>query len=187
MEPPASEAPEGFLRRTEFRVLDLQRQGFALDAKRERAALLPQVFLGYQYGIDASQYHWDERGQAVTATLNVPIFDWFRARSLGRQFDLRATQVNNTRQLTERTFSREYAAAKARMTSVFAQLKAAEAQVRLFDENLKLSRVRYEGGEGPALDVVLAQTSLQQARANYFNTLFLYTNARADLEVAAGR
>ena len=60
-------------------------------------------------------------------------------------------------------------------------------QVKLFEENLKLSRVRYEGGEGPALDVVVAQSQLQQARANYYGTLFLYTGARADLEVAAGQ
>ena len=59
--------------------------------------------------------------------------------------------------------------------------------MKLFEQNLKLSRLRYDGGEGPALEVVFAQTQLQQARANYFNTLFLYTNARADLEVAAGR
>ena len=73
------------------------------------------------------------------------------------------------------------------MASVFEQVAVAESQVKLTEENLKLSQVRYEGGEGPALDVVVAQTQLQQARANYFNTLFLHANARADLEVAAGR
>ncbi|MEQ1945954.1 MAG: TolC family protein [Bryobacteraceae bacterium] len=185
-EPPA-ETAGAFLGRPEFRILDLQKQGFTLDAKRERAALLPQIFLGVQYGIDANRYSWRERGTAVVATLNVPIFDWFRARSLSQQFTTRALQVSNTRNLTERVFSREYESAKARMTSVYEQVKVAETQVKLFEENLKLSKVRYEGGEGPALDVVLAQTQLQQARANYFNTLFLHANSRADLEVAAGR
>ncbi len=184
---PTTEGPGLFLRRTEFRIFDLQQKGFALDAKRERAALLPQVFLGYQYGIDANRYRWDERGKALLASVNVPIFDWFRARSLAQQFTTRSQQVESTRQLTARAFSREYETANARMNSVYAQLKSASSQVQLFEENLKLSRTRYEGGEGPALDVVLAQTQLQQARANYYNTLFLYTNAKADLEVAAGR
>ena len=175
-----------FLRRPEFRIFDLQKRGFALDAKRERAALLPQVLIGFQYGIDASRYSWQERGSAVVASLNVPIFDWFRARSLSQQFTTRTLQVESTRQLSERVFSREYESAKARIASVAEQLKIAETQVKLFEENLKLSRVRYEGGEGPALDAVLAQTQLQQARTNYFNTLFLYANAQADLEVAAG-
>ena len=73
------------------------------------------------------------------------------------------------------------------MVSVYEQVKVAESQMNLYGEDLRLSKLRYEGGEGPALDVVVAQTQLQQARANYFTTLFLYANARADLEVAAGR
>ena len=52
---------------------------------------------------------------------------------------------------------------------------------------MKLSRTRYEGGEGPALDVVASQQQLQQARVNYFTVLADYSNARADLEVATGR
>jgi outer membrane protein TolC len=40
--------------------------------------------------------------------------------------------------------------------------------VKLSKDNLRLSRVRYEGGEGVALDVVAAQGQLAQARANYF-------------------
>jgi outer membrane protein len=186
-DPLAGESDRAFLRRPEFRIFELQKRGFLLDAKRERAALLPQVILGSQYGIDANRYSWRERGSGLSATLNVPIFDWFRARSLSQQFLTRALQIDNTRNISERTFSREYESARARLSSIREQLKTAEAQMRLFEENLKLSRVRYEGGEGPSLDVVVAQTQLQQARTNYFNTLFNYANARADLEVAAGR
>ncbi len=184
---PANEGAGGFLGRPEFRIFELQKLGFTLDAKRERAALLPQVSLGFQYGIDANRFSWKDRGTAVIASLNVPVFDWFRARSLSRQFTTRAQQIDNARQLTERVFSREYASAQARSASVREQVLVAESQVKLFEENLKLARVRYEGGEGPALDVVLGQTQLQQARTNYFDTLLLYANARADLEVAAGR
>ncbi len=186
-EPPGSATPGAFLFRPEFRIFDLQKIGFTLDAKRERAALLPQVSFGYQYGLDANQYAWRERGTAVMASLHVPVFEWFRARSLAQQFTTRAQQAGDTRKLTERVFSREYESARARMVSVYEQVKVAESQMNLYGEDLRLSKVRYEGGEGPALDVVVAQTQLQQARANYFTTLFLYANARADLEVAAGR
>lgn len=187
LEPERPESPGAFLRRTEFRLFDLQKRGFQLDAKRERAMLLPQISLGMNYGIDANRYDWRERGTALVATLNVPIFDWFRARSLAGQFTTRSQQVESTRQVTERIFSKEYEAAKTRVTSVRDQLLSADQQVKLFEENLKLSQVRYEGGEGPALDVVVAQTQLQQARANYFSTLFSLAAAKADLEVAAGR
>lgn len=186
-EPALPEASGAFLDRFEFRLFDLQKRGFQLDAKRERAALLPQVTLGFAYGLDANRYAWRERGSAVVATLNVPIFDWFRAKSLSAQFTARSQQVDGTRQVTERVFSKEYEAAKSRAASVREQLQSADRQVKLFEENMKLSQVRYDGGEGPALDVVLAQTQLQQARVNYYGTLFALAAAKADLEVAAGR
>lgn len=184
---PPPTPPGAYLARPEFRIFDLQRRGFQLDARRERAALLPQITLNYLYGLDVNTYTWRQRGAAVIANVNIPVFDWFRARSTARQFSLRAQQMEDTRRISERVFSREYESAKARLDSVYAQLAVANDQVRLSEENLKLSRVRYEGGEGPALDVVAAQSQLQQARSNYFTTLFLYATARADLEVAAGR
>ena len=60
-------------------------------------------------------------------------------------------------------------------------------QVKLSEENLRLARLRYDGGEGLALDVVSAQNQLAQARANYYTALASYQNGRADLEVASGR
>ena len=186
--PPSEEAtPGAYLRRPEFLVFNLQKQGFQLDAKREHAALLPQVNVNYQYGIDANVYSYKERGSALFATVTVPIFDWFKARSLTQQFKLRAEQVDNTRSLTERAFSREYENARARAVSLFEQSKLAETQIKLNEDNLRLSQIRYQGGEGPALEVVMAQTQLQQARANYYTTLFQYANARAALEVARGQ
>ena len=47
--------------------------------------------------------------------------------------------------------------------------------------------LRYEGGEGLALDLVAAQNQLAQARTNYYTAVANYLNARADLEVAAGK
>ena len=55
------------------------------------------------------------------------------------------------------------------------------------EDDLRLSRIRYEGGEGSALDVVTAQSQLAQARSNHYTALANYLNARADLEVASGQ
>jgi outer membrane protein TolC len=70
--------------------------------------------------------------------------------------------------------------------AAYAQIALTRAQVTLSAENLRLSRVRYEGGEGSALDVVAAQGQLADARTNYFTTLARHLEARADLAVAAG-
>ncbi len=73
------------------------------------------------------------------------------------------------------------------MKQFYEQVSQSRSQVSLAEEDLMLSRVRYEGGEGAALDVVVAQNQLAQARSNYFSSITNYFNARLDLEVASGR
>jgi outer membrane protein TolC len=100
---------------------------------------------------------------------------------------MRIEQVETNRAISERTFSREYQSALSRVNLLFTQIAQTREQVRLAEEDLNLSRVRYEGGEGAALDVVTAQNQLSQARNNYYASVANYLNARADLEVASGK
>lgn len=182
---PLSASP--YLGRPEFRLFEAQKQGFMADARRARADMLPRLSLIQQYGVDATRFSFADRGYATFVHLNVPVFDWFRARSAARQSELQARQVDATRRMAERVFSKEYRDALARVDLLYSQIATTEKQVRLSEDNLRLSRVRYEGGEGLALDVVAAQTQLAQARANYFAARANYLNARVDLEVAEGK
>ena len=187
---PAPEAPTvaaPFLRRIEFNLFDAQQRGFLADSRRARRKLRPRTSLVFQYGIDAQRVSINNRGYATFIRLNIPVFDWFRARSASQQFQLQAQQVGTTRQIAERVFSKEYQDALARVQLIYAQIASTDAQVKLSEDNLRLSRVRYEGGEGPALDVVAAQAQLVQVRNNYYAVRASYLNARADLEVARGQ
>ena len=174
------------MRRLEFNLLEAQRRGFQADARRARAELFPQASFVFQYGLDSLRWSMRERGYAAFVNLNIPVFDWLKTRSLARQFQLRTRQVETTREITARNFSRDYQTAAARVKLIYDQLEFTQSQVKLSEENLRLSRVRYEGGEGTALDVVAAQNQLTQARMNHYTAVANYLNARADLEVAAG-
>src|SRR5205814_10416725 len=98
-----------------------------------------------------------------------------------------AQQVGSNRQASQRLFSKDYRDALARVDLIYSQIARTEIQIRLSEDNLRLSRVRYEGGEGTSLDVVASQNQLAQARANYYTSKANYLNARADLEVARGQ
>jgi outer membrane protein len=185
-QPPPGQAPP-WLRRPELNLLEAEKRGFEADYRRERAAFFPQLGLVYQYGLDAPALNWNERGSAFFVTMSFPIFDWFRIRNTARQFTLRSEQTDANRVVATRAFSREYETALARLRLMWQQIATTDLQVKTSEENLKLARVRYEGGEGPALDVVVAQQQLQQARTNYFTLRAEYANARADLEVARGQ
>jgi outer membrane protein TolC len=104
-----------------------------------------------------------------------------------QQARLRAQQLESTRVITERAYSKEYEGALTRVRQLFEQITLTSQQAKLAGEDLRLSRIRYEGGEGTAIDVVTAQNQLAQARSNYYTALANYLNARADLEVASGR
>jgi outer membrane protein len=176
-----------FLHRAEFTLLDAQHRGFQADARTARAAMLPQLNLAFQYGIDSDALRIRDRGYAAYLNLNIPLFDWMKARSATRQAQLRAAQVDFSRAISERLFSRDYQSALARVRQSYEQISLTRSQAALAAQDLKLSRLRYEGGEGAALDVVTAQSQAAQARANYYTAVANYWNAKADLEVAAGR
>jgi outer membrane protein TolC len=83
-------------------------------------------------------------------------------------------------------FSREYQDALSRARMIHAQIATTRTQVQLSEENLRLSRLRYDGGEGSALDVVAAQNQLAQAHTNHYTALVRYLESWADLKVASG-
>jgi outer membrane protein TolC len=190
--PPSAEeipATQGtpYLRRLEFNLLDAQKRTFEAESRGARSAMLPHLTFAFQYGLDAPAFRASERGYAAFVNLNIPVFDWLKASAAAREFQLRAQQVDGHRAMTERATSKEYESARTRVRRYFEQIAALEAQVKLAEEDLMLSRVRYEGGEGSALDVVTVQNQLAQARAGYYTNLANYLIARADLEVADGR
>jgi len=186
---PEADAPQAtpFLKRLEFNLLDAQKRGFQADARRAHSALLPQLGVVFQYGIDSTAVRIRDRGYAAFVNLNIPIFDWHKARAATEQARLKAQQVDTSRAISERTFSKEYQSALTRVKQLYEQIALTRRQAQLAEDDLRLSRIRYEGGEGLALDVVTAQNQLAQARSNYYTTMANYLNAKADLEVATGR
>jgi OMF family outer membrane factor len=185
--PESARAPAPYFSRPELERLDAERRGFRAEARRVRAELFPQANVVFQYGIDSLRLRIADRGYAAFVNIGLPVFDWLRTRSQARQFDLRARQVDANRAIAERTFSKDYEDARTRVEQFHRQVSLSRDQVRLSEENLRLARVRYDGGEGLALDVVAAQNQLAQARTNYYTAVANYLNARADLEVASGR
>jgi outer membrane protein TolC len=178
---------DAYLKRVEFSLFDAQRLGLKADIGVARADMLPQTSLNWQYGIDSERYSWADRGQAFFATVNVPIFDWLKAWSATKQAHIRLESFDISRDIARRNLSKEYQSARARVRLTWAQIETTRQQVNLSTENYHLAQVKYEGGEGLALDVVAAQSQLAQARGNYFSAIAAYFNARSDLEVASGQ
>jgi outer membrane protein TolC len=184
---PTGVSPPGYLKRPELLRFDAEYRGTRADFAQARADLFPTLTAQYQYGIDAPIYSWSYSGQAAFVSLSVPIWDFFHTRNVYKQLEIRAQIVETNKKIAERQFSRDYQNALARAVSALNQVKSAREQVRLSESNLQMSKIRYQGGEGPALDVVAAVQQLSLARSNYYGAYASYFHAMEDLKVAEGQ
>jgi outer membrane protein TolC len=188
--PPAPTLPtsdDAYLKRPEFQLFAAQIAGFKADAHQARALMLPQLHLSFQYGIDSTHATSRDRGYAGFAHLDIPVFDFFRAHSEQRQFKSQALAAQTDESIGKRLFSKEYQDALSDVKGTYAQIVVAQRQLNLAKDNLTLSRLRFEGGEGTALDVVTAQSAFVQAEIDFYTTRANYLNAQSALKVASGQ
>ncbi len=149
-------------------------QAAKFELNSAQSAYFPTLTIDYFYGIDAAHFatHEPDRtnnlGYAVTATLNIPIWNWGATRSKIVQADLRRKQAQRELSLAQRKL-------QADMRELYAEAEAARAEVEMLKssaelaaESLRLTNLRYQGGEATVLEVVDAQNTLTQAR-NAFN------------------
>lgn len=185
--PTLPQAENLYLKRPEFQLFSAQIDGLKADARQARALMLPQLNLSFQYGIDSLHVTSKDRGYAGFVHFEIPVFDFLRARSEQRQLQSLAAQAETDQNIGKRLLSKEYQDALSQVSSSYSQISVTEHQVELAKSNLNLSRLRFEGGEGTALDVVSAQSSLVQAQIDFYTTRANYLNAQSALKVASGQ
>ena len=157
-----------------------------------RGGYLPTVSFDYWYGIDAPQFatYGPDRirnlGYAAAATLNIPIWNWGATQSKIRQAQLRQQQARVELNATERQLL-------ASIQSFYKEAQTARAERDLlrqsFDlasESLRLTTLKYQGGEATVLEVVDAQNTLTDARNAFDEGEARYKVALANLQTVTG-
>jgi outer membrane protein TolC len=185
--PEVAQENAAYLKRPEFQLFAAQVAGFNADARQARARMLPQLNLSYQYGIDTNHVTSRDRGYAGFIHLDIRVFDFLRARSEQRQFQSEARAAQTDLSIGTRLFSKEYQDALSQVNGTYVQIEITQREVSLAKDNLRLSRLRFESGEGTALDVVTAQSTLVQAEIDFYTTRANYLNAISTLKVASGQ
>jgi outer membrane protein TolC len=173
--------------------------GAALAALREadqevalaRSGFLPSLSLDYFYGIDASRFATrtdgaKNLGYAAQATLQLPVWNWGANRSRLQQAGLRRQQARVELSFTQRqllanlrTFYNEAQTARSELDSLSRSAEWAA-------ESLRLTTLRYQGGEASVLEVVDAQNTLTQTRNAYDDGQSRYRVALASLQTLTG-
>ncbi|MBV8844293.1 MAG: TolC family protein [Bryobacterales bacterium] len=167
-----------------------------------RYAYLPSFAIDFFYGINANQFavrtHYPDDsgpngmssrqnlGYVAQATLNIPVWNWGITRSKVKQAELKRDQARLDLTLAGRTLQGNLAAAYTEARAAQAQLGSLRESVDLSNESLRLTLLRYQAGEATALEVVDAQTTLNQARNAYDDGLARYRIAIASVQTLTG-
>jgi outer membrane protein TolC len=161
----------------------------------ERAAYLPSVGLDYFYGIDAAQFAtngiFDNRnvpnlGSSAAASLNIPIWNWGATQSRVKQAQIRHAQSARELSFTQRKLLAEIQSLYNEAETALDELAGLQRSADLAAESLKLTTLRYEGGEATVLEVVDAQTSSAMAANAYEDGAVRYRVALANVQTLTG-
>jgi outer membrane protein TolC len=157
-----------------------------------RGGYLPTLSIDYWYGIDAPQFAVNgpggvsNLGSAAAATLNIPIWNWGATQSRIKQAELRRAQAQRELSLAQRKLLAEIKSLYAEADTALNELSGLSRGAELSGEGLRLTTLRYKGGEATVLEVVDAQTTFAQANAAYQDGAVRYRVALANLQTLTG-
>jgi len=126
--------------------------------------------LNVTYGIDAPQVAVNgpdgvhNLGYSAAITLDIPVWDWLSTQHKIKQSEIRRDAAKVVLSATQRQLI-------ARLDEAYSEAEAARDQLASLDlsaataaESLKLTKLRYSGGEATVLEVVDAQNAYVLAR-----------------------
>jgi len=180
--------------RAEMRTLMLARDLRQMDVKRHGLGWLPTVALGANYSIvgqgqeffTSSTTSWF-RSAYVGLNLSLPLFDGFQRRYRKEQAALQVEKLDNNISLLKQGIDLEQVATRESLRNALYNLDIQERNLELAQKVYNTTKIKYEGGLGSSTEILLADTELQTAQANYFNALYNAVVARVSYQYALGR
>src|SRR5258707_205271 len=168
------------------------------DVNAPRAGYLPSISLDYFYGIDAPQYavngstpppnssKFSNLGSSYIASLSLPVWNWGATQSRVRSAELQRTQAKRELSFAQRKLLAEMRSLYSEAETALNELAGLQRSAELSEESLRLTTMRYQGGEATVLEVVDAQTTFAAANAAYQDGAVRYRVALANLQTLTG-
>jgi outer membrane protein TolC len=171
-------------------------QATSHEVNAARAGYLPTITLDYFYGIDATRYAVNDGvangskisnlGTSAIASLNLPIWNWGATQSRVRSAELQRDQAKRELSFAQRKLLAEMRSLYSEAETALNELAGLQRSAELSEESLRLTTMRYQGGEATVLEVVDAQTTFAQASAAYQDGAVRYRVALANLQTLTG-
>jgi outer membrane protein TolC len=163
------------------------------DVLTARAAYLPDLGLNVTYGVDAPQFAVNgpdkvrNLGYSASVTLDIPLWDWLSTEHKVKQSEIRRDAARVVLTATQSRLIARLDEAYSEAAAAHDLLASLDASVETATESLRLTKLRYAGGEATVLEVVDAQDAYVGAQDDRENGTVRYEAARADLESLTGK
>ncbi|MGC1293408.1 MAG: TolC family protein [Alloacidobacterium sp.] len=157
-----------------------------------RAAYLPDLGLNFTYGIDAPQFAVNgpdgvrNLGYSGSVTLDIPVWDWLSTQHKVKQSEIRRDAARVVLTATQRRLIANLEEAYSETTTAHDQLASLDQSVQTAAESLRLTKLRYTGGEATVLEVVDAQNAFTSAENAREDGAVRYQTALANLQTLTG-
>src|SRR5215472_1818301 len=179
----------------DLRAANASLQAAGYDLSSARGGYLPTLTMDYFYGIDAQHFatystidgvRIHNLGYSASATLSIPIWNWGATHAKVVQADLKKKQAQRELSLTQRKLLASGRSLYHEAQAARDELELLKSSAQLAAESLRLTTLRYQGGEATVLEVVDAQNSLTQARTAYADGEVRYHTALGNLQTLTG-
>jgi len=157
-----------------------------------KAGYLPSLSVDRFYGIEANRFAkrapdgTQNLGYQGIATLNIPVWNWGATQSKVRQAELLRHQAQVELSAAQRQALADLQSFYSEAQLAYDQLQMLKQSTELAEQSLRLTTLRYQGGEASALEVVDAQNTLTAAGNSYHDGEARYHVALANLQTLTG-
>ncbi len=177
---------KAFIMRPDLRKAQIELEIAKKELEKARAEYWPAIYLSGAYEINTEDFDETANSYSIGAVLELDLFSGFRTRAKVREAMAQVKRAEAMIQALKLRIQVEVKQAYYQARSAWNRISVARGAVQQAREALRIVRNRYETGLFHLVQLLDAETALQQARLNHIRALHGFHVAFARLSQASG-
>jgi outer membrane protein TolC len=184
--------------RIEYSLLNTQKALANLQLKNVQAGYMPTLVGLATLGVNSAASRFSNLGNIteknryapygfVGLNLSVPIFDGFQKKYQAQQARINIQKVDNMKKMAESSIDLEVTQANTNLANAFTNFEIQKRNLKLAEEVIRVTKVKYRQGLGSNLEVTNAESDLKESQVNYYSAMYDFIIAKIDLDKAQGK
>ena len=173
-------------RRLDLKELNAREAMAKEEIEKAKAAYLPSLDLIGNYQIHTEDFDGSADNYSVGAVVSLNIFSGLETSAKVSEAQAALRQVQALRRQMQSQVALEVRQTYVQAASAFQRISVARQMVVQAEESLRIVANRYATGLLTIVDMLTAETTLQQARTTFAQTLHDYSVGKTNLRLAAG-